>query len=170
MLWTIRPHNKKRGRRDRPDWRLRPAPLSCRWLSVFNIHLKASVASFTRHAVYWIIIHRFYTAPFSAVEQTHCAHVAGDSQWVTVSFLYRVFLISPEVVYWYSSLVAAWLVPREMLPSRRTWMTTTGNKVTSYGTQSFKKNKTKTKNALYKSSHSRRITCKRSESAQESGE
>ena len=34
-----------------------------------------------------IIIHRFYTALFSALEQTHCAHVACDSERATVSFL-----------------------------------------------------------------------------------
>ena len=33
-----------------------------------------------------IISDRFYMAPFSALEQTHCAHVAGDSEWVTVAF------------------------------------------------------------------------------------
>ena len=33
-----------------------------------------------------IIIHRFYTALFSALGQTHCAHVACDSERVTVSF------------------------------------------------------------------------------------
>ena len=33
-----------------------------------------------------IIIHRFlYIAPFSALKQTHCAHVACDSKWATVS-------------------------------------------------------------------------------------
>ena len=33
-----------------------------------------------------IIIHSFYIALFSAHEQTHCAHVACDSEQVTVSF------------------------------------------------------------------------------------
>ena len=28
-----------------------------------------------------IIIHRFYIALFSALEQTHCAHVACDSEF-----------------------------------------------------------------------------------------
>ena len=38
-----------------------------------------------------IIIERFYIALFSALKQTHCAHVARDSEWVTVSF-YNAFL------------------------------------------------------------------------------
>ena len=33
-----------------------------------------------------IIIDQFYTVLFSALEQTHCAHVACDSQWATTSF------------------------------------------------------------------------------------
>ena len=34
-----------------------------------------------------IIIHSFYIALFSALEQTHgCAHVACDSEWVTATF------------------------------------------------------------------------------------
>ena len=33
-----------------------------------------------------IIIHSFYIALFSELEQTQCAHVACDSEWVTVSF------------------------------------------------------------------------------------
>ena len=32
------------------------------------------------------IIHSFYIALFSDLEQTHCAHVACDSELVTVSF------------------------------------------------------------------------------------
>ena len=35
----------------------------------------------------YIIIHSFYKALFSALEQTHCAHVACDSEPVTLSFL-----------------------------------------------------------------------------------
>ena len=46
-----------------------------------------------------IIIHSFYIALFSALKQTHCAHVACDSEWVTI-LLQRVLLISTEVVYW----------------------------------------------------------------------
>ena len=60
-----------------------------------------------------IIIDRFCIALFSALEQTHCAHVACDFQGVIVYILYRVFLISTEVVYWQRSLVVAWLVLRE---------------------------------------------------------
>ena len=33
-----------------------------------------------------IIIDQFYTVLFSALEQTHCAHVACDSQWATTSY------------------------------------------------------------------------------------
>ena len=33
-----------------------------------------------------IIIHSFYTALFSALEQTHRAHIACDSEWVTATF------------------------------------------------------------------------------------
>ena len=33
-----------------------------------------------------IIIDQFYTVLFSALEQTHWAHVACDSQWATTSF------------------------------------------------------------------------------------
>ena len=31
-------------------------------------------------------IHSFYIVLFSALEQTHCAHVACDSEWVTATF------------------------------------------------------------------------------------
>jgi len=46
-----------------------------------------------RKCEYWcwyIIIHSFYIALFSALEQTQCAHVACDSEWVTVS-LYSAY-------------------------------------------------------------------------------
>ena len=33
-----------------------------------------------------IIIHSFYIALFSALEQTHCAHIACDSERVTVVY------------------------------------------------------------------------------------
>ena len=39
-----------------------------------------------------IIIHRLYIALFSALKQTHCAHVA-------CGFIARIFLVSTEVVY-----------------------------------------------------------------------
>ena len=39
------------------------------------------------HTSIIIIIHSFYIALFSALEQTHCAHVACDSEQVTLSFL-----------------------------------------------------------------------------------
>jgi len=58
----------------------------------------------------FLIIHRFY----SALVQTHCAHVAPcDFEWVTVSFYSAYILLPTEVVYWQHSLVVAWLVPRE---------------------------------------------------------
>ena len=40
-----------------------------------------------------IIIHRFYTALFFVLEQTHCAHVACDSESVT-EFLLSLSLIA----------------------------------------------------------------------------
>ena len=55
------------------------------------------------------ITDRFYIALFSAVEQTHCTHVAYvNYDWVTVSY-YSAFkkkILSTEVVYWQRYLVA----------------------------------------------------------------
>ena len=39
-----------------------------------------------------VITDRFHTVIFSALEQTRCAHVARDSDWMTV-FFYRPFLL-----------------------------------------------------------------------------
>ena len=39
------------------------------------------------------IIHSFYVALFFSLEQTHCAHVACDSEWVTVSFFFVARII-----------------------------------------------------------------------------
>ena len=46
-----------------------------------------------------IIIHSFHIVLFSVLKQTHCTHVACDSELGTVFFLECVFLISMEVVY-----------------------------------------------------------------------
>ena len=53
------------------------------------------------------VIDRFYTALFSALEQTHCAPVARDSKCVTVSFYSALFVISTDVVYFDSCI---WLL------------------------------------------------------------
>ena len=42
-----------------------------------------------------IISHSFYIALFSTLEQTHCAHVTCDSEWVTVSF-YSAYYLCPR--------------------------------------------------------------------------
>ena len=34
-----------------------------------------------------VVLHSFYIALFSALEQTHCTHVACDSEWVTYPFI-----------------------------------------------------------------------------------
>ena len=57
--------------------------------------LKMNLAGLCRPAV---VVDRFYISVFSALEQTHCALVACDSNWVTVAF-YSAFWISTEVVY-----------------------------------------------------------------------
>ena len=54
-----------------------------------------------------VIIDRFYIAPFSAVVQTHCTHVACDSA------IYLFIYLSTEVVYWQRYWVVAWPLPRE---------------------------------------------------------
>ena len=43
--------------------------------------------------------HSFHIVLFSVLKQTHCTHVACDSELGTVFFLECVFLISMEVVY-----------------------------------------------------------------------
>ena len=53
------------------------------------IQKKASFISsklFLIKLYFYIIIHSFYIALFSALKQTQYAHVACDSEWVTVSF------------------------------------------------------------------------------------
>ena len=45
-----------------------------------------------------IIIHSFYIALFSALEQTHCAHVACDSDWVTVSSFFFFFFFIARII------------------------------------------------------------------------
>ena len=54
----------------------------------------------------------FYTALFSALEQTHWAFVACDSKRLAVAF-YNAFWTFTEVVYLQRCLVLTWLVPRE---------------------------------------------------------
>ena len=69
---------------------------------------------------------RFYTALFSALVQTHWAHVAYGSEWVTASFFFFVavlllfvFSISAEVVYWQAIWLLRGWCHVELLPSRR---------------------------------------------------
>ena len=38
-----------------------------------------------------VVIDRFHIALFSALEQTNCAHLARDSEWVTTSFYWAIF-------------------------------------------------------------------------------
>ena len=54
---------------------------------------------------------RFYTAIFSALEQTHCAFVAYDSKCVIVAFS-SAFSISTEMVYLQRTLVITSIVHR----------------------------------------------------------
>ena len=42
-----------------------------------------------------VVVDRFYITLFSALMQTHCAHVASDSECMT-GFLQRVFEYSPK--------------------------------------------------------------------------
>ena len=51
---------------------------ACMSLSVFKAGL-TYFTSFSEKAR--LIIHRFYIALFSALEKTHCAHVACDSEF-----------------------------------------------------------------------------------------
>ena len=48
----------------------------------------------------------------SLFSSRHCALVACDAQWLTITF-HSMFWISSEVVYLQCCLVVAWLVPRE---------------------------------------------------------
>ena len=45
----------------------------------------------TNHVIIIIIIDHFNIALFSAFEQTHCAHVASCSKWVTILFYSSCF-------------------------------------------------------------------------------
>ena len=60
----------------------------------------------------FVVVDCFYMALFSALEHTHCAFTACDSEWVTVAF-YRTFWISTEMVYLQLCVVVTWLVTRE---------------------------------------------------------
>ena len=63
-----------------------------------------------------VVVDHFYKALFSALEQTHCALAAYNSQRVTrfKTFFYSAFLtISFDVVYLQRCLLVTWLVPRE---------------------------------------------------------
>ena len=91
-----------------------------------------------------IIIDRFCMPLFSALEQTHCAHIVCDCQWATVSFYSAFFLfffssqISTEVVYWQHSLVVVWLVPRETAAVSAQVLRTTFNPAPLYSVTSPK--------------------------------
>ena len=59
-----------------------------------------SLLQITQVKMWWqiIIIHSFYIIMlFSALEQTHCAHVTCDSKWVTVSFFFIARIINIHV-------------------------------------------------------------------------
>ena len=58
-------------------------------------------------------IDRFYLTLLSAFKQTEYAPVARDFLNVWLRLLWRVYLVSTEVVYWQRCLVFAWLVPYE---------------------------------------------------------
>ena len=61
--------------------------------------LKGKAVQHLRNASeYGIIIACFYIALFSALEQTHCIHVACHSEWVTVSF-YRLYLFIVHILF-----------------------------------------------------------------------
>ena len=57
--------------------------------------------------------HHVYLLLFPALEQTHWAFLACDSQWVTVFFFYSAFWKSTQVVYLQCFMVVTWLMPRE---------------------------------------------------------
>ena len=79
---------------------------------------RAEAGNRTAVLIIIIAIDCFDIALFSAIEQTHCALVAWNSEWVTVSFysafvFVLVLLISIKVAYLPRYLVVTWLVPRE---------------------------------------------------------
>ena len=63
---------------------------------------------------WWSVLYYIHmcTALFSTIEQTQCAFVACDSNWVTVAFC-GAFWIVTQVVYWQRCFGVTWLVPRE---------------------------------------------------------
>ena len=65
------------------------------------------------------------------------AHVACDSEWVTVSF-YSAFWMSTEIVYWQIYLVVAWLVSRETAAVSAQVLCTSHNNAPDYSVTSFK--------------------------------
>ena len=77
--------------------------LFARW-----VHMPCILRCYVLCPLCIIIINHFCIALFSALEQTRCAHVGCDSEWVTIH-LWRVVLISTEVMYWQRCLVVAWL-------------------------------------------------------------
>ena len=62
----------------------------------------------------FVIIDCFYIALFSALEQTHCVHVACDTERVAVSFycalcnIHRSDVLTALLIFW-----LLWLVPCE---------------------------------------------------------
>ena len=76
---------------------------------------------------YVVVVGRFYTAVFSAVERTHCTLVACDSERVTVLFFYvfflNIFLARFEYPPKRCTYSGVWLLHSrchvKLLPSRR---------------------------------------------------
>ena len=62
---------------------------------------------------YNYVVDRLYAALFSALEQTHSALVACDSERMTVAFIAFVNIHRSVVLSLQLSLVVTWLVPRE---------------------------------------------------------
>ena len=108
-----------------------------------------SSSSSSSSSIVVVILDRFYIGLFSALEQTHCAHFACDSKWVTV-FFYSAFLfifilcvcvcvcLSPEVVCQQRYWVVAWLVPRETAAVSAQALCTPCNHALVYSVTSFK--------------------------------
>jgi len=52
-----------------------------------NVHVRTtSLPDSRKQSVNVVAVARFYTVLFFALKQTHCAHVARDSDWVSVAF------------------------------------------------------------------------------------
>ena len=76
----------------------------------FHTVTKLRGTNFKSYTLFVVIVDHFYIRQLSALEQTHCAFVACDSEWVTGTFYSAFIWISIEVVYLQRYLVVAWLV------------------------------------------------------------